>query len=261
MNPLNTSPITSMLGICAIGACSLWSNISMGQETTTALEQYGSMHETIGQQQHQGRVKLADLTRKPHFYAVGALERLTGEISIIDGKPIVTSVGPDGKLKSVNDRVGSLQATLLVGGSVSEWNEVRLSDAVEADDFDKLVGEQAKKHGVDTSRPFLFLIDGEFTDVRLHVINGACPMHARLRNKPLAENQKPFESEFKQVSGKLIGVFARDAVGKLTHPATSVHAHLIFESEAGDLLTGHLEQVGLSSGAILKLPKPESLKD
>lgn len=244
-----------LMGLAMIvGFVVLRSTTAMGQGGQSEIETYGSMHETIGQQQHQGRVKLADLTRKPHFYAVGALERLTGEISMIDGKPIVTSVGADGKLKSLGDAAGSLQATLLVGGSVPEWNEVRLSDEVEADDFDKLVGEQAEKLGVDTSRPFLFLIDGEFTDVRLHVINGACPLHSRLRNKPIAENQKPFEMELNRVSGKLVGVFARDAAGKLTHPATSVHAHLIFEDQDGRTFTGHLERVALGAGTTLRIP-------
>ena len=232
----------------------------MGQESQPRLEAYGSMHETIGQQQHQGRIGLADLLENPDLCGVGALERLRGEISIVDGTLVVTAVDSDGKLKSFNDQARSLQATLFVGGSVKKWQVVPLGEAVGPNDFDKLIGEQATALGIDPSRPFLFLIEGKFTVVRLHVINGACPLHARLRNKPIEEGQKPFEREFERVSGKLVGVFARDAVGKLTHPATSVHAHLVFEDQDGQVLTGHLERVGVARDATLRLPMGERKK-
>lgn len=54
------------------------------------------------------------------------------------------------------------------------------------------------------------------------------------------------------------GVYASDAVGELTHPATSTHVHLIFEDDAsGKEATGHVEQVGPAKGAVLKLPARE----
>lgn len=252
---LNWKRADHLLGLALIaGLFLLGLDTAAGQERQVEIETYGSMHETIGQQQHQGRVKLVDVTRKPHFYAVGALEQLRGEISIFDGEPIVTSVGQDGKLQSRDADAERLQATLLVGGSVAEWKEVRLNEDVAGDDFDQFICNEAEKLGVDTRRPFLFLMSGEFRKVHLHVINGACPVHARLRNKSIAETQKPFEEKMEQVSGKLIGVFARNAVGKLTHPATSVHAHLVFEGQGGWLLTGHLEQVSVGRGTTLLFP-------
>jgi hypothetical protein len=67
----------------------------------------------------------------------------------------------------------------------------------------------------------VFTVEGDFSRVRLHVINGACPMHARLKKITLSKEQRPFEAELERVSGTLVGVYAKDAVGKLTHPATS----------------------------------------
>lgn len=109
------------------------------------------------------------------------------------------------------------------------------------------------------NRPFVFCIEGEFQDVRLHIINGACPVHARMHNKKLPADRRPYEAEPKRIQGTLIGVYATNAVGRLTHPGTSTHPHLIFkDTESGVDLTGHLEKVGIVKGAVLKLPQQYS---
>ncbi len=49
-------------------------------------------------------------------------------------------------------------------------------------------------------------------------------------------------------------IFSLTAVAMLTHPATSVHAHLIWDDPlTGQRLTGHLERFGLAPGAVLRL--------
>ena len=101
----------------------------------------------------------------------------------------------------------------------------------------------------------MFSLDGEFTRVRLHIINGACPMHARLKKLELSKDRQPFEAQIPRVQGTLLGVYAKDSVGKLTHPGTSTHIHLKYVDEStGATITGHLEQIGLSAGAVLYLP-------
>ena len=104
--------------------------------------------------------------------------------------------------------------------------------------------------------PFIFVVEGGFTDVRIHVINGACPIRARIKNIDIEPENQPYELEEKSVRGTLVAVHATESVGKLTHPATSTHAHLIYIDEGtGEHVTGHLEQVGLAKGAVLKLPE------
>lgn len=51
-------------------------------------------------------------------------------------------------------------------------------------------------------------------------------------------------------------LFAEDAVGKLTHPATKTHGHILYRDPIfGQRVTGHLEAVGIRQGAVLKIPK------
>ncbi|SMP60934.1 Alpha-acetolactate decarboxylase [Neorhodopirellula lusitana] len=217
--------------------------------------QYGEMHEAIGQHQDQGRVRLSDLVKQPHFFAVAALEGLAGEITILDDKVTISGVDSDGKLTPIEDTDGTRQATMLVGAYVPSWTRHSVPSHVSTQGFDQFIADAASAAGVNTDNPFLFRMQGEFTDVSLHVIHGACPIHARMQKINLPKEERPFESDIKKVTGTLVGVYAKDAVGKLTHPATSTHVHLIYEDETtGELLTGHIEKVGLSEGAILMLP-------
>lgn len=217
--------------------------------------QFGTMHEAIGEQQHQGRVTLSDLLKRPHFYAVGARENLAGELTILDGVPTVTRVNAEGEPSPVETAPEEMKATLLVGAYVPQWTEHAIEKAISPDDLDKSIAEIAAKSGLDVSKPFVFAIDGVFSDARLHVINGACPMHARLNKIALSKDEKPFEADLSEVHGTILGVFAKDAVGKVTHPGTSTHMHLQYtEEKSGATLTGHLENIGLSAGSVLYLP-------
>lgn len=245
------SAILSIIVLSTLGGTALAQTASDG-----SIVRYGTMHEAIGEQQHQGRVRLSDLTKQPHFYAVAALEGLAGEVTIDDGKVVITGVDDAGQLRSLDDADGKRQATMLVGASVQSWDSQTIPSNVAPEDFDEFIADAASKAGMDLSKPFLFTIEGNFTNVRLHVIHGACPIHARMQKTELPTETRPFESDMEKVTGKIIGVFAKDAVGKLTHPATSTHMHLLFEdAKTGTRVTGHLEKVGLAKGAVLSLPK------
>lgn len=224
-----------------------------------SIVRYGTMHEAIGRQQHQGRVRLSDLVKRPHFYAVAALEGLKAEVTIDDGKITITGIGDTGRLGPVADTDGNRQATMLVGASVDSWSQHKVSSDVSAEDFDQFIADAASQAGLDLSKPFPFKIEGKFTGVRLHVIHGACPIHARMQKLDLPVDKRPFEKDWEQVGGKIIGVFAKDAVGKLTHPATSTHMHLLFKDEQIEqTVTGHIEQAGLATGCVLYIPKPKT---
>lgn len=217
--------------------------------------QHGKMHEAIGQQQYQGRVQLKKLVQQPHFYGVAALAHLHGEATILDGKVTVTRVDPKGQLEPTESAQLDESATLLVGAYVSSWTEHKVGNSVSSDELDKYLAEAARKAGLNTSKPFVFTVKGEFSKLRLHVINGACPLHARLKKIEIPKDKKAFEAEFEKVRGTVVGVFAKDAVGNITHPATSTHMHVIYkDTTSGKLVTGHVEQLGLLEGAVLRLP-------
>ncbi|KLU07073.1 hypothetical protein RISK_000874 [Rhodopirellula islandica] len=176
-------------------------------------------------------------------------------MTIDDGKVTITGVDSDGQMKPLENS-DAQQATMLVGSYVASWTSHETATAIGPDDFDQFISDAASAAGMNTDKPFMFSVVGEFSDVRLHVIHGACPIHARMQKIDLPQSERPFESTLPKVRGKLIGVYAKDAVGKLTHPATSTHVHILFENqETGAPVTAHVEQIGLLKGATLMLAK------
>jgi alpha-acetolactate decarboxylase len=224
--------------------------------TSGTIVQYGKMHEAIGRKQHQGRVTLRQLVEQPHFFGVAALEQLAGEATVYDGKITVTRVDAQGRLLSTDRPAAEAQATLLVGAYVSSWTDHNVTAPVPPEALDQYIAETAARSGVKTSEPFVFTAEGEFSKLRLHVIHGACPMHARLNKIELPKEQRPYELEVEKVRGTIVGVYAKDAVGNITHPGTSTHVHLVYkDAQSGQTVTGHVERIGLVAGAVLRVPQ------
>lgn len=217
------------------------------------LIRYGGMHEALAKGEHQARVRVAELLEQEHLFAVGALEGLAGEITILDSVVYATTLTDEDQPLALDGAQAA--ATMLVGQAVPHWTRLPIADGVAPDRFDDTVRDAANGQGLDVSTPFLFVIEGMLTDVRLHVIHGACPVHARMNKLELAAERRPYELEIETLRGTVVGVYATDAVGKLTHPATSTHAHLIYVDEkTGEQITGHLERVGVAPGASLSVP-------
>jgi len=219
-----------------------------------AFLRYGTMHEAIGQGRSQGRVAIADVCAEPHIYALGALAGLAGEVTILDSQPVLTGVSPSGR--PVPFPPADAQATMLAGRSVPAWDASVLHTSVPAADFDATITAALRNTRLDVAQPTVFLLEGEFTDVRLHTLNGACPVHARMKAVELPPESRPFELETATLRGTLLGIHAVDSVGKLTHPATTTHAHLVYrDPQTGDQVTAHVERAGVAAGAALKLPR------
>lgn len=210
------------------------------------IEQYGTMHQAIGQQKSQGRVEIKKLASRNNYIGIGAIENLTGEVTIVDGRVIATGVGINGEATVQNQ---AKQATLFVGANVKKWKAVTTPKDMTRKEFETWL--KSTSH----TSPIMFKIEGTITDVRLHVLNGACPVHARINNIALPKDKKPFEGSFKQITATIIGVYAEDAVGKLTHPDTSIHTHLIYKNDNAEELTGHLEDFKVAMNSSVFLPE------
>lgn len=235
---------TALVGLCALVAAG----------SSSPLFQYGGMRETLAMKNHQARVTLREITADDHVFAVGALDGLAGEITIVDSEAVTTGVGSDGTLVALDpsDRA----ATMLVGAEVDVWMELELDAPIAAADFDDAIRDLAATHGLDPATPFPFVVEGTFVDVKLHVIHGACPVHARMHDIELADDARPFEMKTARIEGIVVGVYAENAVGTLTHPDTSVHAHLVFvDPVTGDRITGHLEDRGIAAGSKIRVPR------
>ncbi len=225
-------------------------------ESEQAMIQYGKMHEVIGQKKHHGRVELANVARSRNVYAVGAIEGLSGEVTLVDSQVVATQVNNAGEISTAGKP--GLQATLLIGRSVAQWKEFTVESDVAPGEFDAYLARIAEENSVDLSKPAMFTIEGEFSDCCFHVINGACPVHAELHGVEMADGVKPYKTTQARIRGKLVGVYARNAAGVITHPGTSTHTHIVFHRGDGPVqLTAHVEATGIVAGSVLRFPAPE----
>lgn len=231
-----------------------------GESKVTAepwsLEIYGTMREAIGLGQNQGRVTLGPLIAQPHLYAVGAVAGLGGEITILDGHAVVSTVGPTHTLVTLEESdAATTQATLLMGARVPVWDVWEIPRDFAPADLENYIEEMAIKNGINVDEPFPFLVEGKLLQLHAHVINGACPVHSRRNQLQIPVAQQPHDLHLDGLTGKVVGFFATNAAGRMTHPGTRLHAHVIYNLGQGETATGHLETWGVQAGATLRLPR------
>lgn len=214
------------------------------------VESWGEMRAVMREGQTQARVQLSEVVKQPHAYGVGAVEGLDGEIVIDDGRCWVARAMRQTLV--VDAAVPESRATLLILSHVRAWTTSIIERSLPAESVDSYVRATAERAGVDTSRPFPFVIEGELHDVSAHVVNGFCPMDRPVQS---AEgNNQPFRIAEKSIRGKLIGFYAADSAGRLTHHGTESHVHILVDTTP--TLVGHVEHASVAQGAILRLPRP-----
>jgi alpha-acetolactate decarboxylase len=224
---------------------------------TVRVMQYGKMREVLGGGAAAASpcVSLDEALRTPHAYAVGALPRLEGEITVIDGRAWIAR--PRGNELSVEGPTATPaeNAAMLTIAYINRWDEFKIEQHLDGDVLEAFIADRARESGIDLREPFPFLIEGRVSDLQAHVVNGACPMKPGAR---LAADQQPwrFQQELPR-KATIVGFYAADSVGKMTHPGTSIHAHALLEVD-GTTVTGHVERMAVGPDAILKLPSAAS---
>lgn len=215
--------------------------------------QYGQMHKVLsgGAGNAKGIVGVDKLLTRPNAIGVGALAGLEGEITICDGKAWIAR--PDGQGLRIEEATATSneQASMMTVSYVDAWRDVPIDRDLAGEALEAFINKQAAATGVDTSRPFPFMLVGGANDLQLHVIHGACPMRPGGRLTP---DEQPWRLTIDRPTRcRVVGFHARDSVGRLTHPGTSIHAHALL-SEGGREITGHVERIAIARGSVLKLP-------
>lgn len=199
----------------------------------------------------EARTALRDWA-EPHAVAVGAIEGLDGEITVVDGGVWVSRVRHGGVVTSGPAVAAEDQATLLTAMRVARWRSFRLDEGATGPELEGLIERAAAQQGIDTSRPFPFVIQGEAASLDMHVINGFCP----LSGAEAAADREPWRLALAEATpATIVGFFARDSEGVLTHHGTAMHAHALLARDGG-WTTGHVDSIAIEAGATLRVPEP-----
>ncbi|QHI35633.1 hypothetical protein IMCC3317_09790 [Kordia antarctica] len=191
-------------------------------------------------------INLDSLSNKKHLYALGAVENLKGEIQIFDSEPSNSFVS-DSSLQ-INDSY-NLKASLLVYAEVEEWDSFQIENSKTKNDLEEQIFEIAKNSGINTDKPFPFLIEGNVASLDWHVINwkDGDKIHNHKKHKEAGLN-----GTLKNKDVEIIGFYSTKHKAVFTHHTTNMHMHF---KTADNAVAGHVDDVSLNNRITLKLPK------
>lgn len=246
--------IKASLGACGCAICNgaAWAQDAAAggtaQPTSIAGPGYrlsfvGAQRDTINNGKLGATIDLRTLAATPHLYAIGPIEQLRGEVTVIDSRPALSRVGANGAVEvTANFETG---APFLVWAEVPAWRTVPIPPEVRT--FKDLEAFVPRVAGAAAERALPFLVDGRNDMIDFHILNRiGDPPHNAERHKQI---QVPFE--LKQTEAVVVGFYSQSHRGIFTTMDSAIHLH--FQTRANDS-SGHIQSVEVGAGAVLRLP-------
>ena len=224
--------------------------ISCGTDNKKAtefkVEYKGALKNMMQKGDISAKTDLAIFENTKHFYALGAIENLKGEIQIFDSEPFNT-MEVDSMLTF--DNSFNKKATLLVYTSVSKWKLINIpNNVVTYEQLENYIEQTAQENKINTDEPFPFLIEGRPESFDWHVINwkDGDIEHSHEKHK----NSGPHGTiNNRQV--EMLGFYSNSHHAIFTHHTTNMHIHV---KTVDNKIAGHIDGLTLGKGMILKLP-------
>lgn len=210
-----------------------------------AIETFGAFRKVILEGDFTPKVSLGAVMSKNPTLGVGAVADAHGEITIHDGKLIV-SYGKAGPHPAAETE----SAGLLAIAKAAAWQTVKVEQDVAPEDVENFIARTAAAHGINKEGPFPFQVRGTLASYVMHV-------NAEPTNGPHGMGQPiavTMEIKGSSIAGSVAGIYAsQDLVGVVSHGGTRTHSHWVSPDGKS---TAHLDSWGLKAGAELWLPKP-----
>lgn len=191
------------------------------------------------------QLSLEQFADRPHFYAVGPLAEMEGEITAVDGKIHIARVR-DGEI--VTEHTAAVAASFLVWGEVREWRPaLPLGVAVENHaQLEQRLEALAAEAGLDLDRPFPVRLEGVMEQVDYHVVVPRTSSHA-----PSDHLARAKKISLKNEPATVIGFFSKEHQGIFTHRGSFAHLHII----AANGWSGHIDEIQAGPEVMVSLPR------
>jgi len=233
--------IVIMLAIISIGSCK-----SDNQTNRFKVEYEGALKNMMHKGDISAKADLTNFKNTEHFYALGAIENLKGEVQIFDSRSFNTAV-VDGAL--VFDNSFDKKATLFVYASVSKWKSINIPDNVVIyEDLEIYIGQTAKENQINIEEPFPFLLEGTPTSFDWHVINWKDGDMEHSHEKHINSG---LHGTIEDKEVEMLGFYSDSHHAIFTHHTTNMHIHV---RTLDNKMAGHVDGLTIKKGMVLKLP-------
>jgi len=212
-----------------------------------ALSFVGAQRETIMNGKLASAIDVKTLASKPHVYAIGPIEELRGEVTIINNRPALARVAQDGRVQVTESF--ETGAPFLVWAEVPAWHTIPIPPEVRSfGDLEAFVPYAAATAGHNPQQPLPFLVRGRADLIDFHVLN-------RIGNDPHnAEIHKRIQVgfELKQSDAVIVGFYSTVHRGIFIPMDSTIHMHF---QTPDNKSSGHIQALEIGRDAMLSVPQ------
>lgn len=184
-----------------------------------------------------------DALEPAHLFAVGPVENLRGEITILDGTAYIATLTESGA-ETIHTTC-DVGAPFMVYAHVSIWGDSHPVPAVKnLPELEAEIAAAAQSVGLDLDIAFPFWIQGTIAHAKYHVIwrdPGAGP------HSPEQHAKAKIYFNLAAEPADIIGFYSRHHAGIFTHHDSAIHAHVINQRRTR---MGHLDEIAFDSESV-----------
>lgn len=205
---------------------------------------FGTVH-AVMQGKWTSSVSLTEGLAGAGAYGLGALSELRGEFVAMPGQvwlsfPTTTPLPRVEKNREVDE-----SAALLVAANASMLRKVTVEADVSSTEVESRIAAAAKSAGVDTSMPFLFVVEGTLRAVHWHVVDGTrVPPGTR-------PNETAQKGVVESAEATIVGFYSEGDEGVFTMMGQRTHMHAVLRDGS---VAGHVESVEIPAGSTIAVP-------
>ena len=214
--------------------------------TKFKVEYSGALKNMMHKGDVSAKVDLKMFENVEHFYALGAMEDLKGEIQIFDSESFNTMV-VDNTLSF--DNSFNKKATLFVHASINKWQSFKIPEnIVTYKQLENYIGQTAKDNQIKIDEPFPFLLEGTPKLIDWHVIKW---IEGDMEHSHEKHIKSGLNGTLNSKQVDMLGFYSDSHHAIFTHHTTNMHIHV---KTVDNKLAGHVDGLTLEKGMILKLP-------
>lgn len=200
---------------------------------TSVVHSVGSMS-NMSKENFAPHINLDTVSTKTHFFGMGPLGRMQGEITVLNGKPFGASVNEKGE--GIVQENWAIEAPFFVYANVAKWKKNSFNAQINnLDDLQKTVAQIARQKGFDTQQPFPFRLEGNIAALTTHIVMPRSPEVAGYQ-----ANKKQVDYDLVNQKGELLGFYSEKHQGIYTHKDSFIHVHFISKDKK---TMGHVDKI------------------